>query len=85
MGKYARLGEKSIKQQSAQGIKLVFMQPKQIYVKRVDTSKPPCYNEGNIFIICNTSSYKETISRKEEKKFLFEHGSFLTNCRGVEK
>ena len=40
------------------------MQPKQIYVKRVDTSKPPCYNEGNIFIICNTGSYKETIPDK---------------------
>ena len=35
------LGEKSIKQQSAQGIKLVFMQPKQICSQRVDTSQTP--------------------------------------------
>lgn len=62
------------------------MQPKQIYVKRVDTSKPPCYNEGNIFIICNTGSYKETISIKEEEKVLYEYRSFFkNNDRGVEK
>ena len=70
LGKYARLGEKSIKQQSAQGIKLVFMQPKQICSQRVDTSQPPCYNEGNIFIICNTGSYKETIPDKGGEGFV---------------